>query len=244
LYWQWHPDKNLDKKEEAAAMFRKLSTANTILTDSEMRSLYDRFGNRFVQAVNEQGEDKACESFRAPQPPSFQANPPASYHVIPIGTLVSVLLDHLNVLYGNVLWQIVGYEQYTGLYTAMRATGYGVVTYTFYPWQLFQQHIRLTIFGLQDQQALNGHNGTALFYDARTDRYSVRLDQTGATFSVKPGNCILASWTVARIAGLIQNPELNGNYGTILSWNNFMQRYRFQLSAHRIVHIKAENVRL
>ncbi len=40
----WHPDKNQHRIEEATEKFRKISEAYTILSDSEKRSQYDKFG--------------------------------------------------------------------------------------------------------------------------------------------------------------------------------------------------------
>ena len=41
---KWHPDKNLDKKEEAEMKFKEISQAYDTLRDPEKRSIYDRFG--------------------------------------------------------------------------------------------------------------------------------------------------------------------------------------------------------
>ncbi|KAJ8753986.1 hypothetical protein K2173_001884 [Erythroxylum novogranatense] len=42
LALQWHPDKNVDKREEAEAMFREIAAAYEVLGDEEKRSRYDR----------------------------------------------------------------------------------------------------------------------------------------------------------------------------------------------------------
>ena len=44
LALQWHPDKNLDKLEEAAEMFRKISEAYDVLSDHSKRQHFDRYG--------------------------------------------------------------------------------------------------------------------------------------------------------------------------------------------------------
>ncbi|XP_078281034.1 dnaJ homolog subfamily B member 6b isoform X2 [Rhinoraja longicauda] len=41
---KWHPDKNLDHKEEAEAKFKQLSEAYEVLSDSSKRDIYDRYG--------------------------------------------------------------------------------------------------------------------------------------------------------------------------------------------------------
>ncbi|EEF42962.1 dnaJ protein P58IPK homolog [Ricinus communis] len=42
LALQWHPDKNVDKREEAEAKFREVAAAYEVLGDEEKRSRYDR----------------------------------------------------------------------------------------------------------------------------------------------------------------------------------------------------------
>ena len=41
---RWHPDKNLNNKEEAEERFKEISVAYTILSDETKRSNYDKFG--------------------------------------------------------------------------------------------------------------------------------------------------------------------------------------------------------
>lgn len=49
---KWHPDKNLDKKEEAEKMFKTISEAYTVLSDPEKRKIYDQFG---IDGLRENG---------------------------------------------------------------------------------------------------------------------------------------------------------------------------------------------
>lgn len=49
---KYHPDKNLDNKEEAEAKFKEVKAAYDILSDSQKRSVYDRYG---YDAVTGQG---------------------------------------------------------------------------------------------------------------------------------------------------------------------------------------------
>lgn len=42
LALQWHPDKNVDNREEAEAKFREIAAAYEVLGDEEKRTRYDR----------------------------------------------------------------------------------------------------------------------------------------------------------------------------------------------------------
>lgn len=44
LAMKWHPDKNINNKEEATKKFQDVSYAYEILSDSNKKSMYDRFG--------------------------------------------------------------------------------------------------------------------------------------------------------------------------------------------------------
>ncbi len=44
LAFKWHPDKNLNNKDQAEEMFKKIGEAHEILTNDEKRDIYDRFG--------------------------------------------------------------------------------------------------------------------------------------------------------------------------------------------------------
>ncbi|ORX90289.1 DnaJ-domain-containing protein [Basidiobolus meristosporus CBS 931.73] len=43
---QWHPDRNLDRKEEAEHKFKLLAEAYEVLGDAEKRAIYDRYGEQ------------------------------------------------------------------------------------------------------------------------------------------------------------------------------------------------------
>lgn len=44
LAMKWHPDKNMDNKEEAEEKFKSISEAYSVLSDPEKKKMYDQFG--------------------------------------------------------------------------------------------------------------------------------------------------------------------------------------------------------
>jgi DnaJ-class molecular chaperone len=52
LAMQWHPDKNLNNKDEAEKKFKEISEAYEVLSDKEKRSLYDKFGKDGLNGNN------------------------------------------------------------------------------------------------------------------------------------------------------------------------------------------------
>jgi len=55
LSMKWHPDKNMENKDEATIQFQKISEAYSILIDSTKRQQYDKCGMDFVKNQSEGG---------------------------------------------------------------------------------------------------------------------------------------------------------------------------------------------
>jgi len=48
---KWHPDRNLDKKEEAERRFKELAEAYEVLSDKQKRAVYDQYGEAGLKGV-------------------------------------------------------------------------------------------------------------------------------------------------------------------------------------------------
>ena len=49
---EWHPDKNLQRQEEATERFKLISEAFQVLSDPQLRARYDKFGKQAVDGTN------------------------------------------------------------------------------------------------------------------------------------------------------------------------------------------------
>lgn len=49
LALKWHPDKNLDRKEEAERKFKEINEAYEVLSDEKKRKLYDQYGKEGLE---------------------------------------------------------------------------------------------------------------------------------------------------------------------------------------------------
>jgi hypothetical protein len=106
------------------------------------------------------------------------------------------------------------------------------------------QHVHLHLHGLENRPDLNGKRGTIIAWDSRKERYNVYVMDTAAVMSLKPSNVVLETGTVGQICGVQAKPELNGQWGTIKSFNADSGRYDVQLSEDKVLRLRLENVRV
>lgn len=104
------------------------------------------------------------------------------------------------------------------------------------------QHVHVTVHDIQSQPELNGKTGTVITWCPNKERYNIYVSSLKKVVSLKPGNVVLETGIVARVNGLESRPELNGEWGTIKSWNKESNKYDVQLSASQIIRVKAENM--
>lgn len=57
---RWHPDKNLDNKDEAEVMFKRISEAYEVLSDKEKRAIYNKYGR---EGLSDNGPGASYNSF-------------------------------------------------------------------------------------------------------------------------------------------------------------------------------------
>lgn len=66
LALQWHPDKNEDCPSAAATVFAEVSRAFTVLSNSELREVYDRLGERGLQR-HQDGDPRVSKDWLPPE---------------------------------------------------------------------------------------------------------------------------------------------------------------------------------
>lgn len=106
------------------------------------------------------------------------------------------------------------------------------------------QHVHVKLHGLESKPELNGERGTVLAWNSHTERYNIYVIKAKKVMSLKPTNVILDVGTVGQVTGLASKPELNGKWGTINAWHSDTNKYDLQLSADKIIRIKAESLRV
>jgi len=58
---KWHPDKNPNNKDESEKKFKEISEAYSVLSDSEKRNIYDKYGEKGVQQHEGGGNGHSAE---------------------------------------------------------------------------------------------------------------------------------------------------------------------------------------
>ena len=166
---------------------------------------------------------------------------PPRYDAIPPGTVVS-LKGLVNASDRNGDRGVVKqYVPQSGRYVVELEDA--VDTMSVKPSNLLQ-HVQVRIHDIQSQPELNGRTGTIITWNPTKERYSIYVAAMSKVVSLKPGNVVLETGTVAQVAGLSSRPELNGRWGTIKEWDRGTNKYDVQLSPQQVIRVKVENMRV
>lgn len=166
---------------------------------------------------------------------------PKRYDTIPVGTIVSLKGLISKPEKNHDRGQVVQYDPRTGRYVVQIEDTDETISVK--PDNLLQ-HVHVKIHGLESRVDLNGVKATILAWDDSKDRYNIYVMSVSQSISLKPSNIVLDNGTVGRITGLQAKPELNGEWGTINSFNSSTGRYDVQLSKDKILRLKLDNIRL
>ena len=162
------------------------------------------------------------------------------YNVIPRGTIVSLKDLVSKAIYNGDRGVIKQYIPSSQRYV-VELEDSGEEPLSVKPENLLQ-HVHVTIHDIQSQQELNGKTGTIITWCPKKGRYNIYVASLKRVVSLKPGNVVLETGTVARLNGLTSKPELNGKWGTIKDHVKDTNKYDVQLSANQIIRVKADNM--
>mmetsp|Transcript_63032 Transcript_63032/g.150176 ORF Transcript_63032/g.150176 Transcript_63032/m.150176 type:complete len:305 (-) Transcript_63032:89-1003(-) len=195
-----HPDKNLDKKEEAEATFKKIQEAHSVLSDPEQRALYDNGG------LNSEG---------AGFPSGF-----ASAAGMPGGARINEA--ELNELLQSLLQGFGGIGGSSGASQFQFASGRrGQARATGYNWHI-SSGAEVVVRGLINAKEYNGKTAQVVGFNADRGRYDLLLDGS-RPLSVLPKN--VTQLCDVEVHGLVKKPELNGGRGRIFNFEEESGRY-------------------
>lgn len=216
-----HPDKNLDDKQKAEAVFKKISEAYSVLSDPEKRRSYDQFGK--VGAAGAPGAGFAPGAGGGLS--SEQAE--ALFRAV-LGGMTGGGAKHAGNAFGMHMDMD---EMLAGVFQGLgggvmgspgrprappRQPEYAVPTGT-----------AVFVRGLERSAEYNGKVGRVLRFDRQRARYDVSLD--GNTLSLRPQN--LMQQCEVEILGLESKTELNGKVGDVVSFNDATGRYMVLLQS-------------
>lgn len=176
-----------------------------------------------------------------PMPGMGSRRQPRRYDAIPSGTVVSLkgLVNRPDR--NGDRGEVQQYDPSSGRYIVSLEDS--DETMSVKPANLLQ-HVHVTLTGLENRQDLNGKRGTIMAWDFQKERYNIYVMDSGSVMSLKPSNVVLDTDTVGQICGVQAKPELNGQWGTIKSFNADSGRYDVQLSEDKVLRLRLDNIRV
>jgi len=94
------------------------------------------------------------------------------------------------------------------------------------------------IHGLASKPEWNGKTGTIIMFNPENDRYQVKLSDGVA--ALKPSNVVLPNGTRVKISGLNSQPQYNGKWGQIESFDSDSGRYNVKTAGEKILALKSD----
>mmetsp|Transcript_17981 Transcript_17981/g.42429 ORF Transcript_17981/g.42429 Transcript_17981/m.42429 type:complete len:378 (-) Transcript_17981:191-1324(-) len=165
--------------------------------------------------------------------------PAKRYNAIPAGTVVSLKGLVSKPERNGDRGEVVDYDPASGRYTVLLEDEGEHLRVK--PTNILQ-HVHVTLHGIEARPELNGRRGTVMAWNGSKERYNIYVMDMSKVVSLKPANVVLENETVGHIIGLQSKPELNGNWGTIKSFDRQAGRYEVQVSRDQILRLKLENV--
>lgn len=273
LAMKYHPDKNRDNPKVAEEKFKKVNEAYSILSDKEKRQNYDRFGKEGINQHNGMSQDQAEHVFRTffrgtnpfhdflggqgdfMNSSTIFINPlenrfsrdflihPNQYmssrpNIIKKGTNVIVknLISNKNM--NGKLGIIKNYSSTKNRYLVEIQNG----TNIFLKIKNIQQIVEVSITNLQQKTYLNNQRGRIIGFNYSSGRYKVVINDN--IIAIEPNKVILNNGTCVKIVNIKKKSWLNGQWGTIKSFDKFAFRYLVEMRKNEHIKVKMNNVRV
>ena len=236
LALKWHPDKNQDKKELASANFKIIAEAYEILSDTNKRNLYNKYGKKGFGhcSTNSGGVGKghtrhfhfsnANDIFK-----HFFHNDPVASNRSHRGYTKG---SHRN---SNFSFEING----NNIDFLSKKTPIGHVRERIHSNFVLSKNTPIIITGLTNNTELNDKYGIIMNYNTSKKRYLV-TSPNGEIY-LKPIN-IIQQVSNVRLNFIIKYPKLNNKIGKIVGWDDYKLRFKIKLEEGSIVLVTQNNI--
>jgi len=241
LALMWHPDKNQDKKELASENFKKICEAYEILSDTNKRNLYNKYGKeglgrgpttsgggggsghtRHFHFSN--ANDIFKQFFHNESPVSSGSKKNIHFSFKTNGNNI----DLTDLLFNN------GAPSPNMSRTPMSSNREKINSNLFLP-----ENTPIIIKGLINNSELNDKYGLIKNYNRSKKRYLV--EGPNGDIYLKPFN-IIQQVSNVRLNYIIRHPELNNKIGKIVGWDDYKLRFKIKLEEDSVVSVKQTNI--
>lgn len=249
LALKYHPDKNQDDKENAEAVFKRISEAYSTLSDPEKKKMYDQFGKDGMNGGGmpggfgggggmsfEQADDIFQMFFGGGVPGGFGGmggGPGRGQRVVfnmggPGGGGDMGGMD-LGSLFGG-MGGMGGMPGMPGMSMGGAGPSRQRRPPPRTPSYAYPVGSVVVIRGLTQAREHNGKTGTVQGFNEAKGRYDIKVEGAGSTvLSLKPQS--LTRRCNVEVTGLESKPELNGKVGEIFKFDEDSGRYTVLLQS-------------
>jgi len=267
LALRYHPDKNLDNREQAEHAFKRVTCAYETLRDTSKRQQYESSrvtshgplgGNSGI--YGDIGSlDRADELYRVffggssstpnidiagifdfdrkPRTKLSKAADRPTKYTMPSGTAVVVHGLASKPEHNGKSGHIREWNAEKSRYDVSLNSG-GILSLR--P-QNLAQLCHITVAGHENRPEINGKKAEIIDFNEESGQYMLLLDDPASVIEVPPRNCIFAVGTAAILQGL-SDEQLNGQMCTIVSVDQNASRYVVECEGGRQLKVRFERI--